>query len=76
MHHRLLPRLECWQVLDGGRVRFLQVCITVTCFNAFSCQRVYVAGLIPLEDYIKREEMPVRNVHLEMFATHETVQKV
>ena len=23
----------------------------VTCFNAFSCQRVYVAGLIPSEDY-------------------------
>ena len=25
----------------------------VTCFNAFSCQRVYVAGLIPLGDYIR-----------------------
>ena len=76
MHHRLLPKLECWQVLDGGRGRFLQVCIMVTCFNAFSFQRVYIAGLIPLEDYIRELRNASQNVHLEMFTTHENVQKV
>ena len=69
MHYRLLPKLERWQVLDGGRVRYLQVCIMVTCFECLCLPKSLCCRFDSFRGLYQREEMPARNVHLEMFAT-------